>query len=123
MASPVAARLARALERQGIPIVTVSLGVEADRLTWTLQFAPTATALQRLDAQALLDAYDPSAPDPTFDDEQDTRDVTAALDQQRLHSAVVWAILDTYSAPATRTKYLAARTKIMNAYKSSPWKA
>lgn len=47
--------------------------------------------------------------------------VTQALDGERLISAVVWAVIDTYSAPATPAKYRAARTKIIAAYKGRPW--
>jgi hypothetical protein len=57
-----------------------------------------------------------------YDDTQLDAAITTVLDTQRLISAVVWAILDTYSAPATPAKYQAARTKIINAYKLTPWK-
>jgi hypothetical protein len=50
-------------------------------------------------------------------------EVRVEMDARRLMSALVWAIIDTYSAPATVAKYQAARTKIVNAYKSQPWKA
>lgn len=49
-------------------------------------------------------------------------EVTKALDQDRLISAVAWAIIDTYSAPATKAKYDTARSKIIAAYKGTPWK-
>jgi len=49
--------------------------------------------------------------------------VKTAVDNERLISAVVWTIIDTYSAPATVAKYQNARTKIINAYKARPWQA
>lgn len=48
--------------------------------------------------------------------------VTGSLDNERLYSAIVWTIIDTYSPPATMAKYNVARTKIINAYASQPWK-
>ena len=48
--------------------------------------------------------------------------VTQALDGERLISAVIWTVLDTYSAPATKAKYQAARAKIIEAYKDRPWR-
>lgn len=49
-------------------------------------------------------------------------DVRAEAVVDRLVSAVVWAVLDTYSAPATKAKFQAARTKIVAAYKGEPWR-
>jgi len=48
-------------------------------------------------------------------------EVTRKLDQERLISSVVWAIIDQFAAPATVAKYQAARTNIIAAYKSKPW--
>lgn len=48
--------------------------------------------------------------------------VIAALDDERMYGAIVWAVLDTYSAPVTKQKFAAARTKIIAAYKTQPWK-
>ena len=45
------------------------------------------------------------------------------LERERIFSALVWAIVDTYSAPATVPKSNAARTKIINSYQAQPWKA
>ena len=49
--------------------------------------------------------------------------VTSALDAERIFSAIVWTIIDTYSSPATIAKYTTARTKIISAFKTQPWKA
>lgn len=51
-------------------------------------------------------------------------EVIKAVDQERLISAVVWTILDTYAEfkPATIPKYQNARSKIVTVYKSQPWK-
>jgi hypothetical protein len=45
-----------------------------------------------------------------------------AADSQRIIAAVVWAVIDTYSAPATVAKFNNARTKIIDAYKTQPWR-
>lgn len=60
-----------------------------------------------------------------YDDIVRTAEVTKAMDADRLTSAIVWTILDTYTqtAPATIAKYNSARTKIITAYKAQPWKA
>lgn len=66
-------------------------------------------------AQAVIDyAADPTIPMDAA--------VKAAMDSERVFSAIVWAVIDTYSAPATVAKYNAARTKIIAAYKTQPWK-
>ena len=48
--------------------------------------------------------------------------VVGNLDNERIFSAIVWTVIDTYSAPATSQKFAAARTKIIAAYKTQPWK-
>ena len=50
-------------------------------------------------------------------------EAVAQFDPHRLLNAVVWAVIDTYSAPATVAKYNAARTKVLTAYKTRPWLA
>ena len=47
--------------------------------------------------------------------------VTSLMDNERVFAALIWAILDTYSAPATRAKFQAARAKIIAAYRDRPW--
>jgi hypothetical protein len=78
-----------------------------------------------------IERYDPSTPSrrraatapeiAAYDTAVLDAEVATAVDQQRLTSAVVWAVIDTYSAPATPAKYQAARTKIVTAYKAKPW--
>lgn len=110
----IAARLDRVLKALGISIVGVSIGSDGNKATWTVH----PPALQA-SAQAHIDAFNPD--DPAHLDADLDIEVKVAVDNQRLISAVVWTIIDTYSAPATITKYQAARTKIINAYKSRPW--
>lgn len=69
-----AAKLTRALERLGIPIWGVSIGVAADRSTWVIQYKVGATAQQRTDGEALRLSYDPAS-DPLWVDEQVDRAV------------------------------------------------
>ena len=113
----IATRLDRALRNAGFAIIGVSIGNPADRTTW-LVYPPNLQAL----AQATIDAFNPddqAAIDADLDEQ-----VKLAVDQERLISAVVWTILDTYAEfkPATIAKYTAARTKIIAAYKLTPWK-
>ena len=112
----IAARLDRVLRAAGLAIAGVSIGDAANRSTWkvvpvTLQVA----------AQPHIDAFDPN--DPTHEQAELDAAVRASVDGERLISAVVWTIIDTFAAPATPAKYQAARTKIITAYKARPWLA
>jgi len=110
-----AIRVLRAITTAGIQAVSVSIGNPADKSTWKV--APTN--LQAA-AQPTIDAFNPA--DPALDDADLDADVKAAIDNDRIFSAIVWTILDTYSAPATIAKFQTARTKIIAAYKAQPWK-
>lgn len=111
-----AARLLTVINAGGVPITDVSIGSDTDRTTWRVYPASQQSA-----AQPIIDAFDLN--DPANDSAELTVRVTELLDQERIFSALVWAIIDTYSAPATVTKFNAARTKIINSYKAQPWKA
>ena len=47
--------------------------------------------------------------------------VRARLNDDRLISSVVWAVIESVNPPATRAKYDAVRSKIIDAYKARPW--
>src|SRR3990167_8452574 len=117
--SNLAARLTKALLGAGVPIVSLSIGDEANRATWSVQ-PPSLRAA----AQPIIDAFEDDAP-AHAQAELDAQ-VTAALDGERLTSAVVWVILK-QMFPAdtdaqTKTKFGVARTRIIDAYKAQPWK-
>lgn len=57
----VAQRLDRALTAAGIPILGVSVGAEADRATWIVQYHPSATTQQRTDGDTLRGTFDPTS--------------------------------------------------------------
>jgi hypothetical protein len=61
------------------PIIGVSIGVLADKTTWSIQYAATATAQQRTDAQNALNAFDPNV--------QTAADIRAAADATELAAA------------------------------------
>lgn len=114
-----AGRLDRAIRAAGVVIIGVSIGSEADRRTWKVQPSNQQTA-----AQPTIDAFNPT--DPALDTADLDAQVTAALDTERLTSAVVWVILrqmfpaDTVAQ--TRTKYTtAARPQIIAAFRDRPW--
>lgn len=44
------------------PIEGLSIGVAADKSTWSVRYQDTASDHQRASAQAIVDAYDPNAP-------------------------------------------------------------
>lgn len=116
---PVAARLTRAIRLVCPAIVSVRIGDRLDRVTWRV--LPDD---QQSCAQPIIDAFDQD--DPAHEQAELAAEVTAALDTERLTSAIVWTILK-QMFPAdtdaqTKTKYLAARTKMIDAYKSQAWK-
>ena len=111
-----ASRLLRSVRAVVPSVDDVSIGDGTVRATWTVQPASKQVA-----AQPTIDSFDPDDPAHATADLQAV--ITATLDNERLIAAVVWAVIDTYSAPATRAKYLAARTKIITAYRDQPWKA
>lgn len=113
--STLAARLDRTLKAAGVAVVSVSIGMDTDKATWTVQPASLQGA-----AQSIIDAFDPN--DPALDVADRDAAIKQALDTDRLISAVVWCIIDTFAAPATGAKYQAARTKIIAAYQAQPWK-
>ena len=110
-----AARLDTAIRAAGIAIDGVSIGDSADKATWKVQPSSLQAA-----AQPTIDAFNVN--DPAHETAELDAAVKHALDQERLYSAIVWAVLDTYSGPATKAKYNAARTKVIEFYKTQPWK-
>lgn len=117
--SDLAGRLDRALRGAGYAIVGVSIGNEAVRATWLV----LPSNLQA-SAQAFINAFNPD--DPAIITAELEDDVTDALDDERLISAVVWVMLrqmfPSDTVVQTRTKYTnAARPQIIQAYKDRPW--
>ena len=113
--SNIAARLDRVLRAAGLAIDGVSIGDEANRATWKV----VPVSLQAA-AQPHIDSFNPD--DPVHEQAELSAAAGATMDSGRSFAAVVWAIIDTYSPPATVAKFQAARTKIINAYVSQPWK-
>ena len=116
--SRVALRLDAALKTAGVPIIGVTIGNEGDKSTWKVQPATLQSA-----AQPTIDAFNPN--DPAHEQADLDAQVKAALDNERLSSAIVWTILkQMYPADTnaqTKTKFGVARTRIIDAYKLRPW--
>lgn len=85
----VATRLDRALRAASIPILGVSVGAEADRSTWSVQYDTFATAQQRTDGENVRLTFDPNS-QAAIDAEK--AEFAAALDNNPLVQAV--AMLD-----------------------------
>ena len=111
----IAAWIDRAIKLGGVPILGITVPDVSDKSTWRVD----PPSLQGA-AQPIIDAFDPGDPAHAVADLDAV--VLAHVDDDRLISAVVWTIIDTYSAPATVAKYLNARTKIIACFKSQPWK-
>lgn len=82
-----------ALANAGIPVVSVTFPNRGDRRTWVITFDPSATPDQRTAAQALVAAFDPTAPN------------TVDLVKARAAQAVL--------TPALRVFYLFAHEKFL----------
>lgn len=81
-----------ALRNAGIPIVGVSIGTDGDRLTWSVQFDPSATPAQRTQAASILASV---AVDATAQHTQDQTNVKAYIDALPLvEKAIDLTILD-----------------------------
>lgn len=106
--------LRRAVRAVVPSVVDVSIGDSTNKGTWTV----TPSSLQA-QAQPVIDGFNPD--DPAHAQADLDEQIAQALDQERIFSAVVWAIIDQVLPPATIAKYNAARTKIVNAYKNRPW--
>lgn len=109
-----AQHLERAIKAAGIPIIGVTIGDPNASGTWTVR----PSSLQAT-AQPIIDAFNPAS--PTHEDADHDAAIQQEFDTGRALSAIVWAVIDTYSAPATKAKYNAARAKIVTAYKTRPW--
>ena len=118
-ATKIAERLDRALRAAGVAIVGVSIGSPTDKATWTVQPRTLQSA-----AQPTIDAFDPN--DAAHEQADLDRQVRAALDNERLSSAMIWTILKqmypTDTDAQTKTKFGVARTRIIASYKAQPWK-
>jgi hypothetical protein len=110
-----AARLDAAIRAACGPIDGVSVGDSATPGTWIVH--PRS---RQACAQPVIDSF--NASDPAHETAELTAQATAALDTDRLTSAVVWAVIETLNPPATRAKYLAMRGRILSAYVAQPWK-
>lgn len=112
-------QVGRAIRNAGIPIKEVQIVDTTNRATWTVEPANLQSA-----AQPIIDAFDPGDPQHALDDL--SGEVKVALDQQRLSSAIVWALLKQLfpadTAAQTKTKYGVARTRIIDSFKAQPWK-
>ena len=114
-----AARLDRAIKAAGVAIVGVSIGDPVNKATWKVQPSSLQTA-----AQPTIDAFNQN--DPAHEQAELDAQVKAVLDSERLTSAVVWTVLkQMYPADTdaqTKTKYGVARRRVIDAFKSEPWK-
>lgn len=110
-----AARVKIAVQNAGVAITDVAIGDESTKATWKV----VPVSLQSA-AQPTINAFDPA--DPTHEQNELDAGVKGYMDTERVFSALVAAIIDTYSPPFTVAKYQAARTKILNYYKAQPWK-
>lgn len=61
----------RALERLGIPILSVRFPTISDRATWVIQYGPSATQPQKDQAEALKLTYDLASDTAIVDEEAD----------------------------------------------------
>lgn len=88
----IASLLDATLRAAGIPILGVSIGTEADRLSWIVQFDPVATQPQRDQAATIIASV---VTDAAALHAQDQRNVKAFIDNMPLvEQAIDLTILD-----------------------------
>lgn len=81
--------------RAKCPIDGVSIGDQNDKSTWRIDFQPTATAQQRADAQAVVDAFDVALEEQKLKDADRAKvDKKAALLLQPNKSVTVQDLID-----------------------------
>lgn len=100
--------LTRALIRQGIPVVGVSIGRDTDRSTWVITYGDAATAQQRADGDALKATYTLEADTALADD-----DASRAFDDQRMVKA-----LARWTAQKLGVPIATAKAEILAIYKT-----
>ena len=77
------------------PVDGVSIGDRADKSTWRIDFKPEATVQQRVDAQAVVAAFDVAAEEQKLlDAEQAKKDKKALLLTQTNKSITVQDLID-----------------------------
>ena len=77
------------------PVESVSLGVQRDKSTWRIDFKPEATAQQRGNAQAVVDAFDMVLEEQKLKDAERAKvDKRASLLLQPNKSVTVQDLLD-----------------------------
>lgn len=117
MANQLAANLNRALRTAGIPIVGVSISNVSDRLTWTVQFLPEATAAQRTQAAQIVSTFDPA--DPTVVADQKDAEAKGSIDGMRaIKAAMITALWGRLNRQPTAAEIAAERTRFVNIYKA-----
>lgn len=103
----IAAALTRALVRQGIPVVGVSIGSYEDRATWRIEYGGGVTDAQRSKADALKMTYTIEG-DTALRDEE----ATSRTGEKAFLALALWCAQRFNVPPAT------ARAEILAIYKS-----
>lgn len=107
------------LDRAIRAVCPAVVGVSPRGSTWVV-----FPATQQACAQPVIDAFNPT--DPAHGQAELTAAVVAALDQDRLTSAVLWEVLRQVFPADTdaqrKTRYRAIRQLVIDAYKAQPWK-
>ena len=114
----IAAQVSRALAANKVIVVSVSIGDETNKATWTVQ----PTTLQAA-AQPTIDAFDVN--DPIHDQREQNIIATSEYDR-RYASAFTWVLLrrvfPTDTVAQTKVKYDAMRDAVIAAAQAQPWK-
>jgi hypothetical protein len=80
---PISDVLTRTLEAAGIPVYGVSVGNEADKQTWRIDFTPAATIGQRNQATGIVASF--SLADPAVVT-QEANNAAKSLDDRRIQA-------------------------------------
>lgn len=103
----IAARVHAKLQQDGLPVVGVSIGSEADRATWRASYTAAVTAAQIAQGQTTLATMDVN--DATLLDTIANTDATADYDTDKKIRAVAQALWECIPAPTMTKLQLRAR--------------
>lgn len=118
MAIDSAARLDRALRAVPVPILGVTIGVEADRATWVIHYAPEATLADRTTGDALRLAFDPTSAAASDAETASLSQTQAALKERLADLALLASVTDATWAASTLAQKIAKVRALANTWQT-----
>ena len=105
-----AARLQAAIQTAGVPITSVSIGVDADKTTWRVH-----PASLQAEAQLVIDAFDPN--DPALVAAERDALIASEAGREIVKALLLFYLRDKLGRNPTGAERDAARTAFLQAYR------